>query len=321
MKILITGGAGFLGSHLCEKYVNQGETVVCFDSFINGDVNNVRHLVNKRNFKLVKGDVRDAAEVERVVDGSDYVIHLAAQIHVDRSMIDPKLTYDINVGGTLNVLEAARMSDVKRVLHASTSEVYGSAQYSPMDEKHPLDAPHPYGASKVAADRMCYSYIQTYGMDIGIIRSFNIFGPKQKDTGYGGAISLFTKRVMNDTPPIIFGDGKQTRDYTYVKDTVEAYDLAMRYKGRIDEPINFGTGVDVKIIDIANMVIKLCGRDGKMKPVHIEPRPGEVQRLIADSSKARKMFGWKPKYSFEQGLKEYVDWYKNFRFESWSKAD
>ncbi|MDE1856692.1 MAG: GDP-mannose 4,6-dehydratase [Candidatus Micrarchaeota archaeon] len=321
MKILITGGAGFLGSHLCERYVNQGETVVCFDSFINGDVNNVRHLVNKRNFKLVKGDVRDAGAVERVVEGADYVVHLAAQIHVDRSMIDPKLTYDINVGGTLNILEAARMTDVKRVLHASTSEVYGSAQYSPMDEKHPLDAPHPYGASKVAADRMCYSYIKTYGMDIGIIRSFNIFGPKQKDTGYGGAISLFTKRVMNDTPPIIFGDGKQTRDYTYVKDTVEAYDLALRYKGRIDEPINFGTGVDVKILDIANMVIKLCGKDGKMKPVHIEPRPGEVQRLIADSSKAKKMLGWKPKYSFEQGLKEYVDWYKNFRFESWSKAD
>jgi UDP-glucose 4-epimerase len=315
MKILITGGAGFIGSHLCEKYVEEGHNVLCLDNFMNGSIRNIRSLIHKRNFKLINGDIRDFDLLEKVMPGIDVIFHLAAQIHVDRSVVEPKITYEINVLGTQNVLEVARMYDVKKVINASTSEVYGSAQYAPIDEKHPLEAPHPYGASKIAADRMCYSYIQTYGMDIVIMRLFNVFGPRQKDIGYGGVISIFTRRVLNNMPPIIYGDGSQTRDYTYIADAVKAYDLAFNYNKQINEPINFGTGVEVSILDLANLIITLSNKNNSLKPIHVESRIGEVKRLIADATKAKKILGWSASYDFKKGLKEFFEWYKNYGFE------
>jgi len=320
MKILITGGAGFLGSHLCEKLIAKGHTIVCLDNFLNGSLGNIRALLNHRCFKLTSGDVRDFDLLEKTVSsGIDAIIHLAAQIHVDRSVIEPKETYETNVLGTLHVLELARRYDVEKVIYASTSEIYGSAQYVPMDEKHPLDPMHPYGASKLAADRMCHAYIQTYGINICILRLFNTFGPRQKDTGYGGAISIFAKRVLSDRPPIIYGDGKQSRDYLYIEDAVNAYESILESKKPLKEPINFGTGKDVTILSIANNIIRLFGKKGKIKPVHVAPRPGEVRRLVADNKKARKLLEWKPTYSFNEGLKKFVEWYKNYRFEEWEK--
>jgi UDP-glucose 4-epimerase len=319
MKILITGGAGFIGSHLCEKYTLEGHTVLCLDNFMNGDLGNIRGLLNYKGFKLINGDVRDVDLLEKIVRDVDAIIHLAAQIHVDRSILEPKLTYDVNIFGTLNLLELARRYDISKVIHTSTSEVYGSAQYVPMDENHPLDAPHPYGASKVAADRMCNAYIQTYGVNVCVMRPFNTFGPRQKDTGYGGVISIFVKRSLNGTPPIIYGDGMQTRDYTYVKDLARAYDLILKYKKPIREPINFGTGREIRIIDLANNIIGLCSKKGRIKPVHVAPRPGEVGRLVADYSKAKKLLGWEPEYTFEKGLIEFIKWYKSYKFEEWAK--
>ena len=318
MRILVTGGAGCIGSHLCDKYTKNGDTVLCLDNFMNGNLANIRHLLNYRNFKLINGDIRDFDLLEKIMRDVDVVFHLAAQIHVDRSIIEPKLTYEINVLGTQNILEVARMYDIEKIIHASTSEVYGSAQYAPMDEKHPLNAPHPYGASKIAADRMCYAYIETYGMNICIMRPFNLYGLRQKDSGYGGAISLFTKRALSNTPPIIYGNGEQTRDYTYIDDIVDAYDLILNNKP-IREPINFGTGKEIKIIDLANEIIELCGKTGNIKPVHVEQRPGEVKRLIADISKAKELLDWEPKHTIENGLKKFIDWYKNYKFEEWAK--
>jgi UDP-glucose 4-epimerase len=321
MKILITGGAGFIGSHLCDKYTKEGHTVVCLDNFMSGNLTNVRHLLDYRNFKLIKGDIRDFDLLEKIMRDVDVVFHLAAQIHVDMSYIEPKLTYDVNVMGTQNILEVARIYDAKRVIYASTSEVYGSALYAPIDEDHPLNAPHPYGASKIAADRMCYAYIQTYGMDISILRLFNIFGPRQRDIGYGGVISIFTRRVLSNLPPIIYGDGMQTRDYTYVKDAVRAYDLVLNHNKPITEPINFGTGKEVSIKDLANKIIDLCGKSAEIKPVPIEPRIGEVKRLIADATKAKKLLEWEPKYSLEEGLKDFIQWYKSYGFEERIKIE
>ena len=316
MKILITGGAGFVGSHLCEKYTKKGDTILCLDNFMNGNLTNIRNLLTYRNFKLIQGDIQNYDLLEKIMRDVDAVFHLAAQIHVDRSIIEPKLTYDINVLGTQNLLEIARVFDVEKVVHASTSEVYGSSQYAPMDEKHPLNAPHPYGASKIAADRMCYAYIKTYGMNICIMRPFNLYGPRQKDSGYGGAISIFTKRALSNMPPIIYGSGEQSRDYTYIDDIVAAYDLILNHSKVIREPVNFGTGVDVKINDLAAKIIKLCGKD--LKPVHVEERPGEVDRLVADISKAKKL-GWNPKYTLDEGLEKFVDWYQKYKFEEWAK--
>jgi UDP-glucose 4-epimerase len=307
--MLITGGAGFVGSYLCEKYVKEGHDVICLDNFMNGNVDNIRILFGNRRFKLIEGDIRDEELMDRLCHGMDVIFNLAAQIHVDRSYHEPRLTYDINVTGTQNVLEAARAHDVGRVIHASTSEVYGTALYAPIDEDHPLNAPHLYGASKIAADRMCNAYMQTYGMNIGLMRPFNIFGPRQKDTGYGGVISIFLRRIMNDEPPIIFGNGKQTRDYTYIDDAVKAYDMVLKCKEKVMEPVNFGTGTEVTINYIADRLLKLCGKK-KLKPVHVEPRISEVQRLIANAEKAKNIYGWTAKVDFDTGLEKFVKWYR-----------
>lgn len=321
MKLLITGGAGFIGSHLCDKYVKEGHTVICLDNFLNGNLTNIRALLDYRNFKLINGDIRDYSLLESIVRDVDVIMNLAAQVHVDRSYVEPRLTYDINVMGTQNILEVARLHDVKKIIQASTSEVYGSAQYVPIDELHPLCAPHPYGASKIAADRMCYAYIKTYGMDICILRLFNTFGPRQRDLGYGGVISIFTRRVLNNVPPIIYGDGRQTRDYTFVADAVKAYDLLLNHKEPITEPVNVGNGTELAIVDIANKIIKECGKSGVISPVHIEPRMGEVKRLIANAQKAKELLGWSPQYEFDKGLREFVQWYRNYGFEERIKID
>ena len=322
MKILITGGAGFVGSHLCKKYVTEGHTVLAVDNFISGSLNNIRDLLNHKNFKLIVGDIKNFDLLEKLIPGVDAVIHLAAQIHVDRSIIEPKLTYDTNIFGTLNVLELARMHDIKKIIHASTSEVYGSALYAPMDEEHPLNAPHPYGASKIAADRLCYAYYKTYGINVNIARPFNLYGPYQKDSGYGGVISIFANRVMNNSPPIIYGDGRQTRDYTYVKDIVDAYDKLLHYdKDLKGESINFGTGVEVSIAELANKIIALLGKSNHIKPVFVDPRPGEVLRLCANNKRAKEILGWTPKYSLDDGLKEFIEWYQNYKSAEWSKPN
>ncbi len=321
MKMLITGGAGFIGSHLCEKYVNDGHGVLCLDNFMSGNLTNIKHLLDYRNFKLIKGDIRDYELLEKIMQDVEVIFHLAAQIHVDRSYIEPNPTYDINVMGTQNVLETARLHDAKKIICASTSEVYGSAQYAPIDENHPLNAPHPYGASKIAVDRMCFAYNQTYGMNISIMRLFNVFGPRQRDVGYGGVISIFTRRVLSNIPPIIYGDGQQTRDYTYIKDAVKAYDLVLKRDEPLDGPVNFGSGKEITIADLASTIIEMCGKKGDIKPVHVAARPGEVNRLIANASKAKSLLGWQPEYGFREGLKEFIDWYKCYGFEEVIRLD
>jgi UDP-glucose 4-epimerase len=321
MKMLITGGAGFIGSHLCEKYVNEGHSVLCLDNFMSGNLTNIKHLLDYRNFKLIKGDIRDYELLEKIMLDVEVIFHLAAQIHVDRSYIEPEPTYDINVMGTQNVLETARLHDAKKIICASTSEVYGSAQYAPIDENHPLNAPHPYGASKIAVDRMCFAYNQTYGMNISIMRLFNVFGPRQRDVGYGGVISIFTRRALSNIPPIIYGDGQQTRDYTYIKDAVKAYDLVLKRDEPLDGPINFGSGKEITIADLADTIIEMCGKKGDIEPVHVAARPGEVNRLIANASKAKSLLGWQPEYGFREGLKEFIDWYKCYGFEEAIQLD
>lgn len=316
MRVLVTGGAGFVGSHLCDALISRGDTVTCLDNFFNGSLDNIRHHLTNRRFRRVTGDVCDAALVHDLARDAEVIVHLAAQIHVDRSIVEPRLTYDINVGGTMNVLEAARMTDVRRVVHASTSEVYGSAQYAPMDEAHPLDAPHPYGASKIAADRMCAAYATTYNLPVTVLRPFNIYGPRQKDSGYGGAISIFTKRAIAGLPPLIYGTGEQSRDYTFVSDAVAGYIVAMdEHAINPSGPVNLGTGKDVTITDIALAICRIAGTD--VAPVHVAPRPNEIERLIADTARARALFDWMPLVSLEDGLRAVVEWHRHHPGAGW----
>lgn len=321
MKILITGAAGFLGSHLSEKYVGEGHTVYGIDNISNGNLNNIRTLLHKKNFKFICDDIRKNDIYTKIPNDLDVVIHLAAQIHVDRSIVNPEETFEINVNGTLKILEYCRTNDIDKILFASTSEIYGSAQYVPMDEKHILGAQHPYGVSKIAADRLCYTYNETYDLGVDIIRCFNFYGPRQKDTGYGGVIAIFINRVLQNKPPLIYGSGEQTRDYTYISDVINAYDLILKTKGNPGKNgINFGSGSEISVNKIAEVIIDKSGinNNQNLKPQYLESRPVEVQRLFADITRAKELLNFKPMVSFENGIEMLIEWYKNFKSELWT---
>jgi UDP-glucose 4-epimerase len=313
-RILITGGAGFIGSHLAEDLVNSGYSVKIIDDFSTGNVNNILGLFNHRNFKMIRGSITNKELVAKAVLDVDIIFHLAAQVHVDRSIIEPRYTFEVNTLGTLNILDAALENDVESVVYASTSEVYGSAKYVPMNEDHPMNPASPYAASKAAADRLCFSYYNTYKLPVVIVRCFNTYGPRQKDSGYAAAIPKFIRRALAGVPPVIYGDGKQTRDYMYVKDTVKAYKLVLKkYTNILGTAVNFGTGKEISILDLANTISKLAGNNSV--PVHAAPRSGEVTRLCADMTFAEKTLGFTPSYTISKGLEEFMNWYRAGRYE------
>jgi len=293
MNILITGAAGFIGSHLYEYLKNMGHKVVGID--------NLSHPCGKK-IKTQYADVRYFKELYPYFMNCDVVFHLAAQISVDKSIYNPEETIATNILGTQNILELARKFKT-RVVFASSSEIYGSSQSDFMYEGHPLDAQSPYGASKIAGDRLCYAYYKTYGMEIVVVRNFNTFGEYQAADSYGGVIAKFTKAALSNKPLEIYGDGTQERDYMHVKDAVHAYDIAKELPA--GSVVNFGSGRTIKIIDLANRIIDIT--DSKSKIVHVTPRKGEVQRLCSDISKAMS-FGFNPKTDFWKDLEGYITW-------------
>lgn len=300
MRIFITGIKGFMGSHLSHYLVDNGHEVMGVD-------NNFHSCKLPPQGTSLYCDIRDKETMQKWITrfNPDVIVHLAAQIHVDYSIEHPQETLDINVSGTLNVLEIARELKIKRTIIASTSEAYGSSQCKYMDEEHPLDAQSPYGASKVAADRLAKSYIDTYGMDIVVIRNFNAFGPYQNDGSYGSVIAKFAKASAHNVDLRIFGNGKQSRDYMYIDDIIQAYDFAIHKLPA--GTYNFGTGIAHTINKVAKTIIEHTG--AKSKLVHVDPRAGEVQRLCCDISKVKK-YGFKPITNFNRDLKKYLDWYK-----------
>jgi len=317
-RILITGGAGFIGSHLAKSFLEKGYLVKILDNFSSSNVNNILDLFNYPNFKLIRGDVRDVELIKRITTDVDFLFHLAAQIHVDRSIIDPRYTFEVNTLGTLNILDSALENDVELVIYASSSEVYGTSQYVPMDEKHPLNPASPYAASKVAADRLCASYYNTYKLPVVVVRCFNTYGPGQRDVGYAAAVPKFIRRAIQGLPPVIYGDGKQTRDYMYINDAVRAYELTLKsYENMLGKTVNFGTGKETKILDLSKIIIQLCGQKGNLEPIHVSSRPGEVRRLCADTALARKLLDFEPQYTLEKGLNEFIEWYNKGGYEEW----
>ncbi|MBI3334508.1 GDP-mannose 4,6-dehydratase [Candidatus Pacearchaeota archaeon] len=297
-KILITGAAGFIGHHLANKLRSEGHTVIGVDNF--------DHPCGAPA-QCVHMDVRDPALKELIKD-VDEVYHLAAQIHVDRSYEDPELTYDVNVGGTKNVLDACKEYN-KTMLLASSVEVYGSAKTPAISEDHPLHPQSPYAESKRQAEELCKEYARKYGVKVKIMRSFNTYGPYQNSEIYGSVIPIFVRRILNGEPPVIFGSGIQTRDFMHISDALNAYEL-MITKGPIGEPTHFGTGSEISINELADVLINLIGK--KMRPVYSAPRPDEVMRLRANITKAESL-GFKPAMALEQGLKHYVEWFMKHR--------
>ena len=306
MKYVITGGAGFVGSHLCESLLNNRHNVICIDNFYNSKYTNIHNALQNYNYKFVDKDVN--SNIEEFIDFSDIdgIIHLAANIHVDKSVLYPKLTYKTNLMSTLNLLEIVRKYDINKFILASSSEVYGSAQYKPIDENHPLTSPHPYGASKIAADRLCNSYIETYGLNVCISRCFNMYGPRQKCKILGSFIPMTINKVLKGRSPIIYGNGKQSRDYLHVYDGVGGYIKLLNTSKQ--GTFNFGTGEEYTILDITKKIINKC--NPKLDITFKDGRSSEVLSLIANYNKANKELGWKPKINFEDGLDTTIEWYR-----------
>lgn len=296
MRVLLTGNCGFIGSHLQEYLENKGYEVLGLDSMF---------WSTRKMRNSVIGDVRDKELVNLLVNQVDEVFHTAAQINVDYGNEHPDETVDINIKGTLNLLEACTKFN-KPMVFASTSEVYGS-QEGKISEETSTNCQSVYAASKLGADRLCKSYADTYSTDVKILRNFNTFGPYQRFDSYGGVISIFTDRALHNKPSVIYGDGKQERDYIWITDAVAGYELIAE-SGTKGQPINVGSGKTVTVNEIAEIIRKYTGCP---KPIHTEPRPGEVRRLCCDNRKARGL-GLVIETDFEKNIKEFIDWRKNY---------
>lgn len=305
---LVTGGAGFIGSNIVEELVRRGQKVRVLDNFITGKLENLLPFKNK--IILVKGDIRDKKAVAKALKGADFVIHQAALRSVAKSVEDPFETNDVNVFGTLNLLVAAKEAGVKRLVYASSSSAYGNAKKFPQKETD-LPVPiSPYGVAKLAAEHYCVTFAKTFGLETVSLRYFNVFGPRQNpESRYSAAIPAILVKMLKNEPPIAEWDGKQSRDFTYVANVVEANLRACVVPKISGETFNIACGSTTSILDIIRETNKILGL--RLKPVYGPKRPGDVRKSYADVSKMKKVLGVKKIVGFEEGLKSTVDWFKN----------
>ena len=302
MRVLVTGGAGFIGSHTVDHLLAEGVEVVVLDNLRSGRLENIRQHVNKGNFRFVRGDIRDSHLVKDLVSDVDAVIHLAALVSVPESIKDPALTYAINVNGTLNLLKASVDFGVKRFVYASSCAVYGDSENLPIKEDYPPKPLSPYASSKLTAEDYVRKYNRNFGLETVCLRYFNVYGPRQICSNYSGVITRFINRLTNDLPLVIFSDGEQTRDFVYVTDVAEANVLALKHAKAIGEIFNIGTGVGTTINRLASMLLELEGKNS-LETVHSEPREGDIRHSVADISKVKEKLGYCPKVSLKDGLK------------------
>lgn len=304
MRVLVTGGAGFIGSHVVDRLLEEGHGVVVLDNLFTGDLQNLKPHASKPSFRFVRGDVRDVRAVKEVVTGVDAVIHEAAITSVQFSLEKPSLTKEVNVGGTLNLLDACLRAGVKSFVFASSCAVYGAPSKLPISEKEELKPLSPYGESKVEAEELCRTFYEDHGLKTIRLRYFNVYGPRQVAGEYAGVMVKFLERLRRGQPPIIFGDGEQTRDFVYVGDVVEATLLALD-KGGAGEVYNIGTGEATSINQLCNLFLRALGKLD-LKPIYVKARPGEIRHSRADVTKARGELGFKPKVSLEEGIKKLI---------------
>ena len=311
IKILITGAAGFIGSHLAELGVQEGYDVVAFDRY---NPNNhwgwLENSEYKDDMQVILGDIRDFDSVSKAMGGCNAVFHLAALIGIPYSYISPLAYIRTNVEGTYNVLEAAKNYNLEQILITSTSETYGTAQYTPIDEKHPLVGQSPYSASKIAADQMAISYYRSFDLPMKIVRPFNTYGPRQSARA---VIPTIISQLLGGNNEIKLGNLSPMRDLTFVLDTCKGFIDIYNTDVLFGEVINIGMNQEISIGELAHLITELMDR--KIKVVSSEerlrPDNSEVERLICDNTKLLKHTSWKPNYSLEQGLIEVIDWMKN----------
>ncbi len=309
-SILVTGGAGFIGSHVVDAIIKeQPEKLVVASNFFLGKMENL--IEAKNNFpglKIVKQDMSDLDGVEYTLNENpvDMIFNLAV-VPLPTSHVRPKWTYLQNVLMTAHLLELARKNVFKTLIQFSSSEVYGTAKYVPMDEAHPLDPTTPYAASKAATDQMTISYHRTFGLDMSIIRPFNTYGPRQNARGFQALFPLTLSRILNNEDLAIYGDGKQTRDWIYVEDTARAAVEVAKHESTRGKIINIASGKETSINEIMRLIVE---HTGYSKPiVYKEARAADVRRHFADTKLAKELVGFEPKYSIEEGVRKTVDWY------------
>jgi len=307
-KVLVTGAGGFIGSHLCETLLELGAEVSALIHYNSrNDWGNLEFLPpsSKRALNVVAGNIEDAAFVSRQVKSSQIVFHLAALIAIPYSYHAPMSYVRTNIEGTINVLEAARTHEVERVVHTSTSETYGTAMYTPIDEKHPLQGQSPYSASKIGADKLAESYYRSFGLPVAIIRPFNTFGPRQSARA---VIPTIVTQALTQ-PEIRLGALEPVRDLNFVKDTVVGFIKVSESIEAIGEVINVGAGKGITIGELAAQILRIMNVDKAvvLDEQRLRPENSEVYRLICDNGKAREKIGWEPQYDFEKGLEATIE--------------
>ena len=304
-RVLVTGGAGFIGSHLVRRLLTRGHNVEVLDNLESGRIEKVSGYLDDDNFKLVKGDVRDRRVVRGSMEEVDAVVHLAALIDVEDSVNNPFETHDVNVNGTLNVLNEAVRSGVRKFLFASSTAVYGEGNLLPLKEGYPLKPISPYAASKAAAEHYCRVFHRSYGLPTVVLRYFNVYGSRRERNSYSGVITRFLNNALSDKPLVIFGDGEQTRDFIYVEDVVDATVLALESSNSIGEILNVCTGKLTSVSELAQTVKEITGTNLKM--VYDKPRKGDVRSNYGDPAKAEKIIGFKAEISLREGLKHIIN--------------
>jgi nucleoside-diphosphate-sugar epimerase len=318
-QILVTGGAGFIGSHIVESLVNRGAYVIVYDNFSSGSLRNLKSLVERDRVKVVYGDILNYEKLSDAIRGVDVVSHHAAQLEIFRSLDDPRFDLEVNIKGTLNVLQAALENDVDRVIYASSACVYGEAKSVPQSEDHPTQPQWPYGVSKLAAEKYCSMYYNFYGLKTVSLRYGIVYGSRE---WFGRVLTIFIKRVLEGKPPIIFGDGLQRRDFIHVSDVVQLHNLCIESDKAVGEVYNAGTGVGTTIKELARIVIECSGLE--IEPIYEDvpegsfskylPRrriPRELKTMILDIGKAKRELGWVPRTPLKAGIKEEMDWARN----------
>jgi len=311
-KVLVTGAGGFIGSHLTEELVRQGEEVRAFVRYNSRDERGLLEDLPKEiqnQIEVVPGDLKDPDGVKKALKGCSKVFHLGALIAIPYSYIHPFDFIQTNVVGLAHLLNAClEEGTMERVIHTSTSEVYGTAQYIPIDEKHPLQAQSPYAASKIAADKLAESYCLSFGLPIATLRPFNTFGPRQS---LRAIIPTIISQAIGDKK-IRLGNTQPRRDFLFVKDTVRGFIQLGKCEGAVGKVVNIGTGTDISIEELVKKILGLMGKQGEIEVEdrRIRPEKSEVMQLLSDTRLAQKLFQWTPRYTLEDGLRETIEWYQ-----------
>src|SRR5437867_3007612 len=304
---VVTGGGGFIGSHIVEELLRRNETVKVIDNFSTGKPENVAPF--KDDAEIIEADLAEVNHLAEWLRGADYVIHQAAIPSVPKSIVDPVKSHHANVNGTLRLLVACREAGVKRVVYASSSSLYGDSPTLPKHEGMMPNPLSPYGAQKLFAEIYCQVFTRAYGLETVSLRYFNVFGPRQDATSqYSGVLALFIPAVLEDRRPKIYGDGLQSRDFTYVKNVVDANLLACQVPGVAGQVFNIACGDRITINAMLQQINKITGKD--IAPIYADPRPGDIKHSQADITRAKEHLGYQPKISFEEGLRNTIEWYR-----------